>query len=76
MNQTRIGNVAIADPPEVPALPMYSLSMLLAIAFIGSLLLSLIAAYSVDYFDPSFHTPAQVAEVLEIPVVVAVHKRA
>ncbi len=76
LNQTRIGNVAIADSPEVPALPMYSLSMLLAIAFIGSLFLSVIAAYAVDYFDPSFHTPAQVAEVLEIPVVVAVHKRA
>lgn len=76
LDRTRIGNVAIADPPEVPALPMYSLSMLLAAAFIGSLMLGLIAAYVVDYFDPSFHTPAQVAEVLEIPVVVAVQKRA
>lgn len=76
LNQTRIGNVAIADPPEVPALPMYSLPMSLVVAFFGSLMLSLMAAYIVDYIDPAFHTPAQVAEVLEIPVVVAVQKRA
>ncbi|HEU5350874.1 MAG TPA: GumC family protein [Terracidiphilus sp.] len=76
LDKTRIGNVAIADPPSVPALPIYSLSMFLAMAFACSLLLGLIAAYVVDYLDPSFHTPKQVADVLEIPVVIAVGKRA
>jgi uncharacterized protein involved in exopolysaccharide biosynthesis len=76
LDRARIANVAIADPPEVPALPMYSLPMFLAAAFASSLILSVMAAYVVDYLDPTFHTPKQVADVLEIPIVVAVGKRA
>lgn len=76
LDRTRIANVSIADAPEVPALPVYSISTFLAVAFGCSLVLSLAAAYIVDYLDPSFHTPDQVADVLDIPVVVAIPKRA
>lgn len=76
LNGTNISNVAIADQPAVSALPTYSLPMFLAVAFACSLALSVLAAYVVDYLDPAFHTPRQVAEVLEIPIVVAVPKRA
>ncbi len=76
LDRTRIANVSIADPPEVPALPIYSLSTFLIAGFACSLLLSVLAAYVVDYLDPSFHTPAQVAEVLEVPIVVPIQKRA
>ena len=76
LDRTRIANVSIADPPEVPALPVYSLSMFLMAGFACSLLLSVVTAYAVDYFDPSFHTPSQVAEVLEVPIVVPIQKRA
>jgi hypothetical protein len=37
--------------------------------------LSLAVAYTVDYFDSSFHAPAEVVDMLGIPVVVAVPKR-
>jgi hypothetical protein len=32
-------------------------------------------AYGLEYFDSSFHTPAQVVDMLGIPVVVAVPKK-
>jgi uncharacterized protein involved in exopolysaccharide biosynthesis len=76
LDKTRISNVAIADPPEVPALPVYSLTTLLLVGFAASLVMSIVAAYVADYFDASFHTPAQVIDILDIPVVVAVPKRA
>jgi uncharacterized protein involved in exopolysaccharide biosynthesis len=76
LDRRRVANVALAEPPEVPALPAYSFATFLMIAIACSLLLSIIATYLVDYLDPSFHTPAQVIEILDIPVVVAVPKRA
>lgn len=76
LDKTGIANVSIADAPEVPALPAYSLSMFLAAGIAFSLFMSIAAAYVVDYLDPAFHTPADVADVLEIPVVVAIRKRA
>jgi uncharacterized protein involved in exopolysaccharide biosynthesis len=76
LDRTRISNVAIADPPEVPALPVYSITTLLLAGFAVSVFLSVIAAYVADYLDASFHTPAQVIDILDIPVVVAVPKRA
>ena len=76
LDRTKISNVAIADPPEVPALPVYSLTTFLLVGFAGSVLISIVAAYGVDYLDASFHTPAQVIDILDIPVVVAIPKRA
>jgi len=76
LDRTRISNVAIADPPEIPALPVYGLATFLLLGFVGSIVISVIAAYVVDYLDASFHTPAEVIDILDIPVVVAVPKRA
>jgi capsular polysaccharide biosynthesis protein len=33
------------------------------------------AAYMADYMDSSFHTPAEVIDILGIPVVVGVSKK-
>jgi uncharacterized protein involved in exopolysaccharide biosynthesis len=76
LDRRRVANVALAEPPEVPALPAYSLSTFLLMAIAGSIVVSVVTAYAMDYLDPSFHTPAQVIEILDIPVVVAVPKRA
>jgi uncharacterized protein involved in exopolysaccharide biosynthesis len=75
LDKTRIGNVAIAVPPAIPALPMYSIPMVILIAFAGALFLSIGTGYAVDYFDSSFHTPAQVVDMLGIPVVITVPKK-
>jgi succinoglycan biosynthesis transport protein ExoP len=75
LDKTRIGNVAIAVPPAIPALPLYSIPIMVLVAFGASIVLSIGLAYTVDYFDPSFHTPAQVIDMLGIPVVIAVSKK-
>jgi uncharacterized protein involved in exopolysaccharide biosynthesis len=75
LDKTRIANVAIADPPALPVLPIYGFGLFLFIALAGSAVLSIGSVYIVDYLDRSFHTPAQVMEVLDIPVVVAMAKR-
>jgi uncharacterized protein involved in exopolysaccharide biosynthesis len=75
LDRTRIENVAIAVPPAIPALPEHGPTYILLLAFGLAASLSLVTAYTVDYLDPSFHTPAQVIDVLRIPVVVALPKR-
>jgi uncharacterized protein involved in exopolysaccharide biosynthesis len=70
-----IGHVAIAIPPARPVLPAHSSAFILLIALASAALVSFPMAYTLDYFDPSFHTPAEVTEILKVPVVVAVPKR-
>ncbi|MBB6145192.1 uncharacterized protein involved in exopolysaccharide biosynthesis [Silvibacterium bohemicum] len=75
LDSTRIANVAIAVPPAIPVLPTYGWPLII-IAGIGVAgVLSLSTAYAADYFDSSFHTPAQVVDMLGIPVVVTVSKK-
>jgi capsular polysaccharide biosynthesis protein len=49
--------------------------MIMIAVFGLALVASIIAAYVVDYTDPSFQTPAQVIDILGIPVVVSVSKK-
>ena len=73
--KARIGRVAIAVPPAKPVLPAHGPAFIVLIAMASAALVSFPMAYILDYFDPSFHTPAQVLEILRVPVVVAVPKR-
>lgn len=75
LDKTRIANVTIAVPPSIPALPLYSSAMVILTALGAGLVFSLTAVYLIDYFDSSFHSPAQVEEVLGIPFVVAVPRK-
>jgi uncharacterized protein involved in exopolysaccharide biosynthesis len=75
LDKTKIENVAIAIPPSIPVLPVLSPLTVIVLALVGAVFISVIAAYTVDYFDSSFHTPADVADALGIPVVVAMPKR-
>jgi len=77
LDVTRIANVAIAVPPSIPALPVFSWPMIVLIGLGSATVLGVGAAYTADYLDPSFHTPAQVIEILGIPFVAALpHKTA
>jgi uncharacterized protein involved in exopolysaccharide biosynthesis len=75
LDSTRIGNVAIAIPPAVPVLPLYSPLLIAFSALCIAGVVSLATAYGADYFDSSFHTSAEVINFLEIPIVVAVQKK-
>jgi capsular polysaccharide biosynthesis protein len=56
-------------------LPAHGLLFVIAAAFVLTAVLSIAIAYAADYLDSSFHTPAQVADTLGIPVVIAMPKR-
>jgi uncharacterized protein involved in exopolysaccharide biosynthesis len=75
LDKTSIGNVELAVPPAVPALPVYSDKVVALLAFFASLIFSLAVAYGADYFDPSFQTPAEVADSLGIPIVISMAKK-
>lgn len=75
LDVTRIANVAIAVPPSIPVLPVSSWPIILLEAFSLAVVLGIGAAYAFDYFDPSFHTPAQVIDILGVPVVVTVSRK-
>jgi uncharacterized protein involved in exopolysaccharide biosynthesis len=75
LDVTRIANVAIAVPPSIPVLPVLSWPLIVFIAIVSATFISIGTAYAVDYLDPSFHTPAQVIDMMGIPVVIAVSKK-
>jgi uncharacterized protein involved in exopolysaccharide biosynthesis len=75
LDVTRIANVAIAVPPAIPVLPVFGWPMIVLMGLASASVLSVGAAYAIDYLDPSFHTPAQVIEILGIPVIAAMPKR-
>ncbi len=65
---------AIAVPPAMPILPAHRSASIFLFAFALAALVSFPTAYIIHYFDPFFHTPAEVIELLGISVVVAVPK--
>ena len=76
MNNTRILSVAIAETPIVPTLPAISPLLIMVIGTLLAGILSLGLAFALEYLDPSFRTPSEVMDELNIPVLAAVsHKK-
>jgi len=76
LDDKRIANVAIAVPPEVPILPARSPRSVIFAGFWGALLLAIVAGYLAELADPSFRSLSEVEEILNIPILAAVPKRA
>jgi uncharacterized protein involved in exopolysaccharide biosynthesis len=75
LDQSKIGNVALAIPPVIPALPLYSDKAVVLVSILAAMLLALIMVYGAEYYDNSFQTPAQVIDSLGIPVVISMAKK-
>jgi uncharacterized protein involved in exopolysaccharide biosynthesis len=60
LDERGIVNVAIAEQPVAPALPVWSVWMTLAIGFIGAATTGTAAAFVADYLDPAFRDPEDV----------------
>lgn len=76
LDRNRIVNVTMAESPTVPVLPTRSPWVTL---FLGGLLASFFSvalAYAADYLDPSFRTPQDLLDTLNIPVLAAVPREA
>jgi uncharacterized protein involved in exopolysaccharide biosynthesis len=67
----RITNVAIAEAPAVPALPVHSRWLYVLLGIPCALLVSVGSAFVADHFDASFRTPEEVAGFLNTAVLAA-----
>ena len=76
LDAKRIADVAIAVPAVVPALPAYSPILVSFIGFILAIGAGASSAFVADYLDPSFRTPEEVIDVLKIPVLASMPRRA
>jgi uncharacterized protein involved in exopolysaccharide biosynthesis len=68
LDDRRILNVAIVEPPMAAALPEHSVFLYLALAFGLALAFSVGVAFTTEYFDPTIRTPHEACGVLEVPV--------
>jgi uncharacterized protein involved in exopolysaccharide biosynthesis len=75
LDDKRIANVAIAVPAEVPVLPAHSPFSIMFAGFWIALMAGIGAGYLAELADPSFRTPSEVEEMLNIPILAAVPKR-
>jgi uncharacterized protein involved in exopolysaccharide biosynthesis len=69
LDERRILNVStMAEPPTMPVLTNYSPFLLLVLAVMFSAFVAAGSALIADYLDPSFRTPDEVKDFLEVPV--------
>jgi uncharacterized protein involved in exopolysaccharide biosynthesis len=68
LDERRILNVTLVEPPVAPALPMHSMLFWFAIAVGLALPVSIGTGFTAEYFDPTIRTPREADELLEAPV--------
>jgi len=69
LDERRILNVAIVEPPVAPALPVHSLLLYFLLTFGLAMAFSVGIAFTTElYFDPTIRTPDEAYGLLEVPV--------
>ncbi len=68
LDEGGIVNVAIAEEPIVPALPVWPAGTVVLGGIVAALASGTGAAFAADYLDPALRTPEDVLACLEIPV--------
>jgi uncharacterized protein involved in exopolysaccharide biosynthesis len=68
LDERRILNVAIVEPPLTPALPIHSTLFYFSLAFISATAFSVGLAFTSEYFDSTIRTPNEAYNLLEVPV--------
>lgn len=68
LDKRQIDNVTIVKPPTVPVIPTFNPLVLVALAVVLAVIIAISLAFVVDYLDPSFRTPDEVQEFLDVPV--------
>jgi uncharacterized protein involved in exopolysaccharide biosynthesis len=68
LDERRILNVAIVEPPVPPALPEHNILLYFALAFVLAMAFTVGIAFTTEYFDPTIRTPDEAAQLLEVPV--------
>jgi uncharacterized protein involved in exopolysaccharide biosynthesis len=68
LDERRILNVAIVEPPVAPALPEHSVVLYFLVAFVLAMVFSVGISFTAEYFDPTIRTPDEAYSLLEVPV--------
>lgn len=68
LDARRVDNVVLVKEPTVPVIASFSPPLLVVLALVLAAILSVVLAFVVDYLDPSFRTPDEVQEFLNVPV--------
>jgi uncharacterized protein involved in exopolysaccharide biosynthesis len=68
LDEGGIVNIAIAEQPVAPALPLWPPAAVVLVGFVTALASGTGAAFAADYLDPALRTPEEVIACLEIPV--------
>jgi uncharacterized protein involved in exopolysaccharide biosynthesis len=68
MDTQQMVNVAVAQPPTAPSLPILSPWLVEFIGVILAVLMAIGSVFAADYLTPSFQTPDEVTEILEVPI--------
>ena len=68
LDQGGIVNVAIAEQPVAPALPVWPAGAVVAVGLLAAVAGGAGSAFAADYMDPALRTPDEVLACLEIPV--------
>jgi uncharacterized protein involved in exopolysaccharide biosynthesis len=76
LDERGIVNVAVAEWPVVPALPVWPVSMVIAVGFLAAGASGTVAAFVADYVDPAFRDPEDVRTYLNAPVLASIPSKA
>ena len=76
LDKKRIADVAIAVPAVVPALPAFNPFLVGLGGLILAGLAGIAAGFIGEWLDPSFRTPTEVTEVLNMPVLASIPRQA
>ncbi len=75
LDKRRILNVAVAEEPHAPILPIHSRSNLFVVGIFLAVGMAAIVGFVADRHATSFRTPAEVVQVLEMPILAALPER-
>ncbi len=75
LDEKRIANVSIAVPPVLPILPLIGPALIIFCGIVLACFIGAGTAFLAEYLNPSLRTPAEVFEVLRIPVLASVPKQ-
>jgi len=72
LDEGGIVNVAVAEQPVVPALPVWPAAGVVLVGCVAALASGTGAAFAADYLDPALRTPEEALACLEIPVLASI----
>ncbi len=76
LDERGIVNVMLVEPPLVPMLPERPVWLVMFIGLIAAAVTSTGMAFAMDYLDPAFRTPEEVAALFHAPVLASLPRRA